>query len=123
MSHWQACINAKSENKKASFLFLLWATSKPTSLQTAAAGLATTRVSAWSSAGFKKAFGAEAAAAALANLQYANVDLAKAILFHPQSSAIQDAFMIGVNEVVSGTKSAKDAMTEAAVKANAAIRG
>jgi multiple sugar transport system substrate-binding protein len=123
MSHWQTCINAKSEHKKASFLFLLWATSKPTSLQTAAAGLATTRVSAWSSAGFKKAFGEEAAAAALANLQYANADLAKAILFHPQSSAIQDAFMIGVNQVVSGTKSAKDAMTEGAAKANAAIRG
>ena len=53
MSHWQACINAKSRNKQAAFLFLLWATSKPTSLQTAAAGLATTRVSAWSSDGFK----------------------------------------------------------------------
>ncbi len=123
MSHWQACINAKSEAKKAAFLFLLWATSKPTSLQTSAAGLATTRVSAWSSDGFKKAFGEQAAAAALTNLQNANVDLAKAILFHPQSAAIQDAFMIGVNEVVSGTKSAKDAMTAAAEKANAAIRG
>jgi multiple sugar transport system substrate-binding protein len=31
--------------------------------------------------------------------------------------------MIGVHEVVSGTKSAKDAMTAAAEKANAAIRG
>jgi multiple sugar transport system substrate-binding protein len=123
MSHWQACINAKSEHKKAAFLFLLWATSKPTSLQTSAAGLATTRVSAWSSPGFKKAFGEQAAAAALTNLQNANVDLAKAILFHPQSSAIQDAFMIGVNKVVSGTASAKEAMTEAAAKANAAIRG
>ena len=29
MSHWQACINAKSRNKRAAFLFLLWATSKP----------------------------------------------------------------------------------------------
>jgi multiple sugar transport system substrate-binding protein len=123
MSHWQACINAKSRNKKAAFLFLLWATSKPTSLQTAAAGLATTRVSAWSSEDFKKAFGEQAAAAALTNLQNADVALAKAILFHPQSSAILDAFMIGVNEVVAGTKSAQDAMTAAAKKANAAIRG
>jgi multiple sugar transport system substrate-binding protein len=83
MSHWQACINAKSRNKKAGFLFLLWATSKPTSLQTGAAGLATTRVSAWSSEGFKRAFGQQAAAAALANLQNADGELAKAILFHP----------------------------------------
>ena len=123
MSHWQACINAKSRNKQAAFLFLLWATSKPTSLQTAAAGLATTRLSAWSSEGFKKAFGPQAAAAALTNLQNADVERAKAILFHPQSRPIQDAFMIGVNEVVSGAKSAKSAMTTAAEKANAAIRG
>ncbi|OAF15706.1 ABC transporter substrate-binding protein [Bradyrhizobium neotropicale] len=123
MSHWQACINSKSRNKRAAFLFLLWATSKPTSLQTAAAGLATTRVSAWSSEGFKTAFGAEAAEAALTNLQNADVDRAKAILFHPQSKLILDAFMIGVNEVVNGAKSAKDAMTGAAEQANAAIRG
>jgi multiple sugar transport system substrate-binding protein len=123
MSHWQACINAKSRNKKAAFLFLLWATSKPTSLETAAVGLATTRVSAWSSEGFKKAFGEQAAAAALANLQSADVTLAKSILFHPQSSAVLDAFMIGVNEVVSDNKPAQDAMNAAAKKANAAIRG
>lgn len=123
MSHWQACINSRSRNKRAAFLFLLWATSKPTSLRTAAAGLATTRMSAWSSEGFKTAFGAQAAAAALTNLQNADVDRAKAILFHPQSRPIQDAFMIGVNEVVVGAKSAKSAMTSAAEKANAAIRG
>ncbi|WP_249166975.1 ABC transporter substrate-binding protein [Bradyrhizobium sp. JYMT SZCCT0428] len=123
MSHWQACINSKSRNKRAAFLFLLWATSKATSLQTAAAGLATTRLSAWSSDGFKKAFGAQAAAAALTNLQNADVDRAKAVLFHPQSRPILDAFMIGVNEVVSGAKSAKIAMTAAAEKANAVIRG
>jgi multiple sugar transport system substrate-binding protein len=123
MSHWQACINAKSGNKRAAFLFLLWATCKPTSLQTAAAGLATTRLSAWSSEGFKKAFGPQAAAAALTNLQNADVDRAKAILFHPQSRPVQDAFMIGVNEVVSGAKSAKSAMTAAAEKANAVMRG
>ena len=35
----------------------------------------------------------------------------------------RNAFMIGVNEVVSGAKSAKNAMTVAAEKANAAIRG
>ncbi|XIA63575.1 ABC transporter substrate-binding protein [Bradyrhizobium sp. TZ2] len=123
MSHWQACINSSSRHKRAAFLFLLWATSKPTSMRTAAAGLATTRVSAWSSEDFKKAFGAQAADAALTNLQNADVDRAKAILFHPQSRPILDAFMIGVNEVVSGARSAKIAMTNAAEKANAAIPG
>jgi multiple sugar transport system substrate-binding protein len=123
MSHWQACINSRSRSKRAAFLFLLWATSKPTSMRTAAAGLATTRVSAWSSEDFKKAFGAQAAEAALTNLQNADVERAKAILFHPHSRPILDAFMIGVNEVVSGAKPAKVAMTTAAEKANAVIRG
>jgi multiple sugar transport system substrate-binding protein len=123
MSHWQACINSHSRNKRAAFLFLLWVTSKPTSLRTAAAGLATTRVSAWSSEDFKKAFGAQAAEAALTNLQNADVDRAKAILFHPLSRPILDAFMIGVNEVVTGARPAKIAMTNAAEKANATIRG
>src|SRR5260370_1950932 len=122
MSHWQACINSKSRNKRAAFLFLLWATSKPTSLKTAAAGLATTRVSAWSSAGFKNALGPQAAEAAPTNLQNADVDRAKAILFHPQSRPILDAFMICVNEVVSGAKTAKGAKTAPPAKANAAIR-
>src|SRR4029078_5992434 len=97
MSRWQACINSKSRNKRAAFLFLLWATSKATSLQTAAAGLATTRVSAWSGKGFRKALRSRAAEAALINLQNADVGRAKAILFHPQSRLILDAFMIGVN--------------------------
>src|SRR5258708_28238425 len=94
MSHWQACINAKSRSKKAAFLFLLWATSKPTSLQTAAAGLGTTRLSAWSSEGFKTAFGQQAAAAALTNLQESDVDPPKAILFPLPSTPIPDGFLI-----------------------------
>jgi multiple sugar transport system substrate-binding protein len=122
-SHWQACINSKSRNKKAAFLFLQWATSKPTALLAAASGLATTRLSAWSSPGFKKAFGEQAAAAALTNLQHGNVALTKAVVFHPQAGAIFDALMIGVNDVVSGTAPAKDAMTAAARKVNAAIPG
>jgi site-specific recombinase XerD len=40
-----------------------------------------------------------------------------------QERPIQDAFMIGVNEVATGAKSAKNAMTTAAEKANAAIHG
>jgi hypothetical protein len=43
------------------------------------------------------------------------------VLFHPPSSAILDAFMIGVNEAV-GTKSAREAMPAAVRKVNAAIR-
>lgn len=122
MSCWQAAINSKSKNKDAAFLFMIWATSKATSLQTAGRGLATTRVSAWESDGFKKAFGADAAQAALANLQNADADVAKRARFHPQSPQILNELAVGVSLVLSGKETAPVAMKAAAAKANAAIR-
>ncbi|MGI9417329.1 MAG: ABC transporter substrate-binding protein [Geminicoccaceae bacterium] len=123
MWHWQAGINSKSEHKEAAWLFLQWVTSKPTSAQTAAAGLATPRSSAWQSSGFREAFGEQAAEAALANLEGADGDVMKACWFHPKSGEILEPFGIGINEVVTGTKDAETAMKEAAEKANAAIQG
>ncbi|MCB8880211.1 extracellular solute-binding protein [Acidisoma cellulosilytica] len=122
MSCWQACINSKSAKKKAAFLFLQWATSQPTSLLTAFAGLATTRSSAWSSAAFKKAFGTQAADAALYSLSHASIAPSKAALFHPQAPQIFDAFAIATNQIVTGHVSAKDALTKAAKTVNAVIR-
>ncbi|WP_102225672.1 ABC transporter substrate-binding protein [Acidimangrovimonas sediminis] len=122
MSCWQACINSKSRNKKAAFLFMLWATSKPTAALTSAAGLATTRSSAWKSDAFRKAFGAEAAGAALHSLSTADVTRSKEILFHPQAPMIFDAFAVATNEIVTSGTSAKDALTRAADRANRSIR-
>ncbi|MFT4180757.1 MAG: extracellular solute-binding protein [Rhizobium sp.] len=122
MSCWQACINSKSANKKAAFLFMLWATSKPTAALASAAGLATTRSSGWSSEAFKKAFGAQAADAALSSLSTANVSFSKAALFHPQASQIFDAFAIATNEIVTANVPAAKALKRGAEKANAAIR-
>ncbi len=122
MSCWQACINSKSAHKKAAFLILLWATSKPTSLLTSAAGLATTRTSAWSSDAFKTAFNPQAAQAALSSLSTSDIELSKDVLFHPQAPQIFDAFAIATNEIVTGGVSAKDALTRGAKTANAAIR-
>lgn len=121
MWHWQAGINAASQNKKAAWLFLMWATSKPTSLMTGAAGLATTRSSAWASGAFKDTFGAQAAEAALANLKNADGDVFKAAWFNPKSAEILDAVAIAVNETVTGSKSAQEALDQAAQKITRAI--
>ncbi len=121
MWHWQAGINAASANKTAAWLFLMWATSKPTSMMAAAAGLATTRSSAWASSAFKDTFGAEAADAALANLQHADGDVFKATWFNPKSAEILDAVAIAVNETVTGSKPAQEALDEAAGKITKAI--
>lgn len=122
MSCWQAAVNSKSANKEAGFLFLLWATSKQTSLLTSARGLATTRVSAWESEGFRKAFGNDAAEAALGNLKNADADLAKRARFHPQSPQILNELAVGASLALSGQLSAAEAMKQAAAKANAQLR-
>ena len=121
MWHWMAGINSKSEQKAAAFLFLTWANSKPTCLMSSALGLATTRTSAWESDGFKSAFGSQAATAALTNLQNADGKIMKDCWFHPQSGEILTPFGIAINEVVTGTKSAENAMKEATAKINKAI--
>ena len=121
MWHWMAGINSKSEQKSAAFLFLTWANSKPTCLMSSALGLATTRTSAWESDGFKSAFGSQAATAALTNLQNADGKIMKDCWFHPQSGEILTPFGIAINEVVTGTKSAENAMKEATAKINKAI--
>ncbi|MBN9233962.1 MULTISPECIES: ABC transporter substrate-binding protein [Phyllobacteriaceae] len=113
MWHWMTGINAKSANKEAAWLFLMWATSKPTSALTAAAGLATPRSSAWQTSAFRDRFGAQAADAALKNLQVADGDLFKAAWFHPKAPEILDAVGIAVNEVVTGSKDATQAFGDA----------
>ena len=121
MWHWLAGINSNSDNKTGAWLFLMWATSKPTSMQAAAAGLATTRSSAWESAAFRERFGEQAAEAALANLQAADGDLFKAAWFHPRSPEILDAVAIAVNEVVTGASDAQTALAAADEKVTAIL--
>ena len=99
----------------------MWATSRPTSTLLAAAGLATTRTSAWESDAFKTAFGASAAEAALVNLSNADGDIMKATWFHPQSGEVLDAFAIAVNESITGARGTEEALTEAAQKARRAL--
>ena len=121
MWHWTAGINSRSANKDAAWLFLSWATSKPTCLLLAAAGLATPRASAWQSDAFRKRFGAQAADAALANLKAADASLMKATWFHPKAPQILDPFGIAINETVTGAKTAQAALDDAAKKIHAAI--
>lgn len=123
MWHWMAGINANSANKNAAYLFLMWATSKPTSTLAAAAGLATTRASAWESSAFKDKFGADAATAALSNLSAADGDLFKAAWFHPKSGEILDPLAIAINEVITGTRDAAAALKDADEKVTKVLAG
>lgn len=119
--NWTIGMNPSTPNKDAAFLFLLWATSKPTAAMAAAAGLATQRTSAWQTSAFRDRFGAQAVEAVLENLKVADADLMKATWFHPKGPQILDAFGIGVNQVVTGAKDAQAAMKGAAETIRQAI--
>ncbi len=121
MWRWTAGINSNSANKEAAWLFLEWATSKPTCALLAASGLATPRASAWQFSAFRDRFGAQAADAALANLKAADASLMKATWFHPKGPQILDAFGVAINEVVTGTKTAQASLDDAARKVQAAL--
>lgn len=119
--NWTIGMNPKSASKEAAFLFLQWATSKPTVAQAAAAGLATQRASAWKTGAFKERFGEQAVEAVLVNLQNADADGFKAFWFHPKGPQLIDAFGIAVNQVVTGSSDAQTALGAAAKTMRAAI--
>ncbi|CCN85604.1 putative ABC-type sugar transport system,periplasmic component [Vibrio nigripulchritudo SFn27] len=115
---WQAGINRHSKKKQAAFLLLTFLNSKPGCALTSANGLATIRNSAWDSKAFKDRFGADAAQAALANLNSGDAEVFKACWFHPKAAQILDAWGIAINEVATGAKTSKAAMTTATNKIN-----
>lgn len=121
MWHWTAGINSNSANKDAAWLFLQWASSKPTAALAAAAGLATPRASAWATSAFEDRFGAQAAEVALTSLKSGDGDLFKATWFNPKGPQILDAFGIAINEIATGSKDAKTAMDNAQSKIEAAL--
>ncbi|MFN8455775.1 MAG: extracellular solute-binding protein [Anaerolineae bacterium] len=116
--HWMIGMNAASEHKTAAWLFIQWATSKPTSLQLGRNGAAPARISTWQDADFKARFGEQAAEAALANLKNADGAVMTRTWFNPKGPEVLDLFAVAVNEVITGSKDAQSALSEAAQTAN-----
>lgn len=123
MWHWLVGMNANSENKQAAWLFLMWATSKPTSLLLARNRAAVTRTSAWSDPDFRKLWGDQAADAALANLQAADGAVMTRAWFNPKFGEVGDAMAVAINQAITGEKDAQSALTAAAKQANDALKG
>ena len=118
---WQAGINANSRKQKAAFLLLSFLNSKEGCAISSANGLATVRNTAWKSEAFQKRFGEQAATAALANLNSGDAVIFKRAWFHPKAGEILDPWGIAINEVATGQKDARTALTQATDKINKAI--
>jgi len=118
--HWIVGINAKSANPDAAWLFLMWATSKPTSLLLAAGGATPPRKSAWSSDAFKAKFGAADAATVQQILEKVDSKPMVASWMHPKWPEVGDAFARAVNTAITSDTTAAQALADAqttAVKA------
>ena len=98
--HWIVGMNAKSANKDAAWLFLLWATSQPTGVKLAQAGATPPRSSAWSDPKFKSGFGDQAAEVVLGQLRTMDSKPMTASWMHPKWPQVGDAFARAVNLVL-----------------------
>lgn len=121
MWYWLLGMNSASENKTAAWLFIQWLTSEPTSIQIANNRATPPRISAWQDPGFRDVFGDQAAEAALQNLQNADANVMTRAWFNPNSPEVLDLLAIAINEVITGSASAEDALTRAAAEANAVL--
>lgn len=120
--HWVAGINAKSEKKKAAWMFLQWATSLPTSRSVAANGGTPPRASAWEAPGFREAFGEQPAKVVRGELVDADSTRMKLAWHHPKWQQVGDAFARATNAALTGETSASSALKEAQTRAMEAVR-
>lgn len=111
--HWIVGINRRSRQKKAAWLFLLWATSRQGAAQIAARGGTPPRVSAWQNPAFKKIFGPQRAEASLAALRAADSKPVTLAWMHPEWPQIGDAFARAVNSVFTSGTNPRSALAEA----------
>ncbi|MGW4028842.1 extracellular solute-binding protein [Streptomyces sp. NPDC004838] len=111
--HWIMGINRRSKNKRAAWLFLQWATSRPGAAQIAGSGGTPPRISAWQDPAFREAFGTDAADAALRTLRTADSRPVTLAWMNPQWPAVGDAFARAVNSVFTSGRSAQSALTDA----------
>lgn len=123
MWHWLFGMNKNTEHANAAWLFITWATSKPTSLLLARNRAAVTRTSAWTDPEFRTLWGEQAAEAALANLQAADGAVMTRAWFNPKFPQVGDLMAIAINQTITGDKDAATALTEAAAKANEVLGG
>ena len=109
--YWLVGINAYSQHKKAAWLFLEWATSRPGTQAIAASGGSPARASAWADPDFAKAFGEEAVPVVVSSLEYAN--LAAYPYFHPKYPEFGDKIGVAIADVIEKKATAQQALDKA----------
>jgi multiple sugar transport system substrate-binding protein len=109
--YWLVGVNANSQHKKAAWLFLEWATSKPGTLAIAACGGSPARASAWQDPTFAKNFGEVAVPVVVESLGYAK--MAAYPYAHPKYPEFGDKIGIAIADVIEKKATAQEALDKA----------
>jgi len=109
--YWLVGVNANSQHKKAAWLFLEWATSKPGTLAIAASGGSPARASAWQDPTFAKNFGEVAVPVVVESLGYAK--MAAYPYAHPKYPEFGDKIGIAIADVIEKKATAQEALDKA----------
>ena len=110
---WNLGMNPRSQRKKATFLFLTWATSKPIFLRIAReAGVSAARVSVWKDPLFYKSQNSEWIEASIKAMSLVKSELVPYL--NPKYPEIADIISVELQNIVLGAKSPKNALDEAA---------
>lgn len=116
--HWVLGVNANSKNREAAWLFLMWATSPPTSALLGNSAVAVPRQSVWASAGFRSAYNAQAADVVLSMLKSADSDPYAALYTNKSWPKVGTEFSIAMSSVIAGEQRASAALKSAQVRAS-----
>ncbi|MCX6089684.1 MAG: sugar ABC transporter substrate-binding protein [Candidatus Atribacteria bacterium] len=110
---WNLGMNPKSQKKDATFLFMMWATSKPVFQYIASeSGVSGARLSVWKDPVFFEKQNKEWIDACIKGFGFVKADLVPYL--NPKYPEIADIISVELQNIVLGIKSAKDAMDEAA---------
>jgi multiple sugar transport system substrate-binding protein len=120
--YWTVGINKNSKAANAAWLFLQWATSKPTTLGLAAVTGTATRSSAWASPALAKALGNEAASTIRSTLIGADSQPMALAWTNANWSTIATAVAEGISSIVAGETTVGKAMSQVQKSAVSALK-
>lgn len=106
--YWMIAMDPKSVHKEAAWLFIQWATSKQNMLPIALINGTSPRASVWSSEEFLSKYPKDWAEASSQGLASANPALVP--YYKPEFPEFGEVLSVAISDVITGTKSAQDAL-------------
>lgn len=115
--HWVIGMNRRSAHKRASWLFLEWATSPPTADLLGKDGVSVPRDRVWQADAFRKTYRAQAADVVLGMFKEGDSKAYELFYLHPKWPEVGTLFASAMSSVIAGSTDARSALRQAQRKA------